>query len=144
MERRNLVGGGLLAGAAALMAAGAAGAAAPAAAAAQRDPDDDELVARAIQELGDVVQRAQAVSPELARIREQQRIFLRANQKFPDYIDVGIGVWESVYDWHVRHQQPLTIARATGGRYVMTVMFTTLILRPEQDANYVGFGFDAR
>ena len=36
------------------------------------------------------------------------------------------------------------IARATGGRYVMTVMFTTLILRPEQDANYVGFGFDAR
>ena len=140
MERRNLVGGGLIAGAAALLAADAA----PASAAAQRTGDDGEMIARAVDELTNVVQRAQAVSPELARIREQQRVFLRANQKFPDFVDVGISVWESVYDWHVRHQQPLAIARTAEGRYVMTLMFTTLILRPEQDVNYVGFGYDAR
>jgi hypothetical protein len=84
------------------------------------------------------------VSPELARIREQQRTFLKANQKFPDFIDVGIDVWENVYDWHVRHQQPVAITRTANGRYVMTVMFTTLILRPEQTNSYVGYGFDAR
>jgi hypothetical protein len=49
-----------------------------------------------------------------------------------------------VYDWHVRHQQPITATRTADGRYVMTVMFTTLILRPEQAGSYVGYGFDAR
>lgn len=139
MERRNLVGGGLLAGAAALL-----GEAAPAAAA-QRDRDGDAAaVARAIDDLTGAVQRAAAVSPELARIREQQRVFLKANQKYPDFIEVGIDVWESVYDWHVRHQQPIAISRSGDGRYVMVVMFTTLVLRPDQSNNYVGFGFDAR
>jgi hypothetical protein len=135
MERRNLVGGGLLASAAALFSA------APSAAG-QRD--DDEAVAAAIAGLQKTIERGLTVSPELARIRDQQRTFLKANQKFPDFIDIGIGVWENLYDWHVRHQQPLNVGRTADGRYVMTVMFTTLILRPEQDNNYVGFGFDAR
>ena len=124
-------------------AAAVLGGAAPAAAV-QRDGIETQAVARAVDQLKEVVQRAQSVSPELARIREQQRVFLRANHKFPDFMDVGINVWESVYDWHVRHQQPLAIGRTAEGRYVMTVMFTTLILRPEQDVHHVGFGFDAR
>lgn len=135
MERRNLVGGGLLASAAALFTA------APAASA-QRN--DDEAVAAAIADLQKTIERGLDVSPELARIRDQQRTFLKANQKFPDFIDIGIAVWEKLYDWHVRHQQPLNVGRTADGRYVMTVMFTTLILRPEQDNNYVSFGFDAR
>jgi hypothetical protein len=135
MERRNLVGSGLLASAAALLTP------APAASA-QRS--DDEAVASAIADLQKTVERGLAVSPELARIRDQQRTFLKANQKFPDFIDIGVGVWENLYDWHVRHQQPLNVGRTADGRYVMTVMFTTLILRPEQDNNYVSFGFDAR
>ena len=73
----------------------------------------------------------QNVSPELAHIREQQRVFLRANQKFPDFIEIGINVWESVYDWHVRHQQPLSISRNAEGRYTMMVALTTLVLRPD-------------
>ena len=59
-------------------------------------------------------------------------------------MEVGSDVWESLYDWHVRHQQPMTAARTADGRYVMTVMFTTVILRPDQATNYVGYGFDAR
>ena len=137
MERRNLVGGGLLASIGALLTA------APAASA-QRNNDGDETVASAIADLQKTVERGLAVSPELTRIRDQQRTFLKANQKFPDFIDIGIGVWENLFDWHVRHQQPLNIARTGDGRYVMTVMFTTLILRPEQDSGYVSFGFDAR
>ena len=38
----------------------------------------------------------------------------------------------------------MTATRTADGRYVMTVMFTTLILRPEQVSNYVGYGFDTR
>jgi hypothetical protein len=135
MERRNLVGGGLLASAAALLTASPT-------ASAQRN--DDDGVAAAIADLQKTVERGLAVSPELTRIREQQRTFLKANQKFPDFIEIGIGVWENLYDWHVRHQQPLDVNRTGDGRYVMTVMFTTLVLRPEQDSTYVGFGFDAR
>jgi hypothetical protein len=139
MERRDLVGGGLMAGAAALL-----GDAAPSAGTQGGDVRDDAVIARAIRDFQDVVQRGLAVSPELARIREQQRVFLKANQKFPDFMEVGIDVWESVFDWHVRHQQPVPMTRAADGRYVMTVMFTTLILRPDHDGRYVGFGFDAR
>jgi hypothetical protein len=82
--------------------------------------------------------------PELARIRDQQRVFLKANQKYPDFIEVGIDVWENVVDWHIRHQQPLSVSRSSEGRYIMAVGFTTLILRPELSDNYVGPGMDAR
>jgi hypothetical protein len=104
--------------------------------------NDDPIVAKAVSDLNDTIQKGIAVSTELARIREQQRIFLRANQKFPDVIEIGINVWESVYDWHVRHQQPLSVTRTAEGRYAMTVGFTTLLLRPDFVENYVGVGMD--
>ena len=140
MDRRHLVSGGLLAGL-----AGAFGFPSAATGAQQQPRDDsDERTAAAVDELRKVVDRGLQVSPELARIREQQRIFMRANQKFPDYLEVGIGVWESVYDWHVRHQRPVVVGRTTDGRYTMPVTETLLILRPEQAETFVGFGFDAR
>jgi hypothetical protein len=136
MQRRKLIGGSVLGGAAALLGA------AQQADAAQRD--DAELIAAAIAEVRRVLERSLDVSPELNRIREQQRVFLKSNQKFPDFIEVGIDVWESVYDWHVRHQHPIAASRTADGRYVMTVMFTTLILRPDQVGGYIGYAFDAR
>ena len=136
VERRRLLTGGVMAGVAALAADGAD--------AAGQQREDDTRVADAVNTLRTVVDRAVQVSPELARIREQQRTFLKANQKFPDFIEVGIGVWESVYDWHVRHQQPINVARLADGRYAMSVALSTLILRPDQGENYVGFGFDVR
>jgi hypothetical protein len=55
---------------------------------------DDDAVAKAITGLNDTIQRGLDPSPELARIREQQRIFLKSNQKFPDFVEnyVGIGM----------------------------------------------------
>ena len=139
MDRRHLVSGGLLAGL-----AGTFGFPSAAAGAQQRRDEGDERTAAAVDELRKVVDRGLEVSPELAKIREQQRIFMRANQKFPDYIEVGLGVWFSVYDWYVRHQRAVTIGRTTDGRYTMPVMETLLLLRPEQAESFVGFGFDAR
>jgi hypothetical protein len=35
------------------------------------------------------------------------------------------------------------MGRANDGRYTMIFMFTTLVLRPEQMPDYVGYPFDA-
>jgi hypothetical protein len=97
-----------------------------------------------VERLRQTIDQAIRVSPELAQIREQQRTFLKANHKFPDFIEIGIAVWEAVLDWHIRHHRPLDVVRTAEGRYATRVMETTLVLRPEQVENYVGFGFDAR
>ena len=136
MDRRRVMSGGLAVGIAAAVGA--------APSAAQREERTDDRTAAAIDQLRAAVERTAAVSPELGRIREQQRAFLKANHKFPDFIEVGVGVWESVCDWHVRHQLPLDILRNAEGRYTIAVIGTILVLRPEQADTFVGFGFDAR
>jgi len=139
MDRRHLVSGGLLAGL-----AGTFGFTSAAAGAQQRREEGNDRTAAAVDELRKVVDRGLDVSAELAKIREQQRLFMRANQKFPDYIEVGLGVWFGVYDWYVRHQRSVTIGRTADGRYTMPLMETLLLLRPEQAESFVGYGFDAR
>jgi hypothetical protein len=137
IDRRSVLNGTLFSGLAALSPAAQSRSS-------SQSANDDAVVAKAIDDLNATVRRTLETSPELARLREQQRVFLRANQKFPDFIEVGIAVWESIFDWHVRHQQPLSVARSAEGRYIMAVAFTTLILRPELAENYVGPGMDAR
>ena len=134
MERRNLVGGGLVAGIASMVAVGDADAA--------QDRDSIE-VSRALGELRRTIENNYN-SPwlRIAQIREQQRIWMRTTQKYPDFIEIGLNVWEGIHDWHVRFQQPINMSRMADGRYVMSFMFTTLILRTDLDANYVGPAFD--
>ncbi len=135
MERRHLLSGGVMASMGTAFGMQRSGG--------SQQPDN-EAVSASIDELRQTIDRAQLVSPELARIREQQRVFLRANQKFPDFLEIGIAVWEGVYDWHIRHQLPVSITRTTDGRYAMAVMLTTLVLRPDQPEAYIGVGFDLR
>ena len=81
VDRRSLLNGTLFSGLAALS---------PAQQSRTSTQDDrDELaVARAIDNLNATVQHAVQTSPELARIRDQQRVFLKANQKYPDFLEV--------------------------------------------------------
>jgi hypothetical protein len=139
VERRDVIGGGLAAG---LVAAFGG----PAGAQASRDPTGDvaELkVADAIDKLRQSIEH-QHESAEVSQIRSQQRTFLKANQKFPDFIDVGIDVWERMEDWHVKTLQPLAIVRTNDGRYGMTFLTTTLILQPQQVGTYISWGYDTR
>ena len=139
VERRDVIGGGLAAG---LVAAFSG----PAGAQARRDPTEDvaELkVADAIDKLRQSIEH-QHESAEVSQIRSQQRTFLKANQKFPDFIDVGIDVWERMEDWHVKTRQPLTIVRTNDGRYEMTLLTTTLVLQPQQVGTYISWGYDSR
>ena len=134
MERRNLVGGGLVAGIASMVAAGDADAG--------QDRESQEM-SRAVNDLRRTIENNYN-SPwlRIAQIRDQQRIWMRTTQKYPDFIEIGLAVWEGIYDWHVRFQQPINMSRMADGRYVMSFMFTTLILRPDLDVNYVGPAFD--
>jgi hypothetical protein len=140
VERRNMVGGGLAAGIVALMTPERADAAGGAA---QREVDTEELT-RAVRGVSEAIS-AGAIAPWRAinRLREQQRLWVRANHRYPDFIEIGIGVWEALYDWHVRYQQPLNMVRTDEGRYVMAFMFTTFILRPDTEPDYVSTPFDA-
>ena len=77
-------------------------------------------------------------------IRSQQKSFLKSRGKFPDYIDVGIDVWEQMHDWFVMAGQKPEAGRMQDGRYGMNFMFTTLILRHDMPGSHIGLGYDAR
>lgn len=139
VERRTVMGGGLLAGLTTLVAPGGSEAAVS---------DDLQQVSGAVEALRKAVEdQFETVYTSkwrgVMRIRQQQRTWMRATQKFPDFIEIGIDVWDNLYDWHVVHQQPVSMARTADGRYAMVFMFTTLLLRPEQAPDFVGFAFDA-
>ena len=134
MERRELVGGGLVASLAAM--------AAPARAEAAAGEEDTIRVAKSIEDLRQVYER-DLRTPNIDEVRRQLRTFLKAHQKYPDFIEVGTDVWEAIYDWHVKHQQPLVARMMGDGRYGITFMFTTVILRSDQSDAYVGYPYDA-
>lgn len=77
----------------------------------------------------------------VARIRDQFAQYVRANFKFPDYCEIGVGVFYDLYDWHVKHGQELRFAQYQN-RLTLRFMFTQMILRPEQDASFIGDPYD--
>jgi len=86
----------------------------------------------------------QRLFTEITPVRDRMVEFLRSQSKFPDFIEVGVAVWMDVYDWHVRHLQPLNVGRDQQGRYTLSFMATTLILRPESNPNFMGPAYDNR
>jgi hypothetical protein len=140
VRRRDVMGGSLLTGVLALML--------PKAAAAEQQERGDQIVADAIDKLRNEFIKAQECTlgpcQTVATIRTQQNVFLRANQKFPDFIDAGVEAWQAVYDWHVKNHQPITTTRLPDGRYGIAFMFTTIVLRYENTPNFIGLGYDAR
>jgi hypothetical protein len=86
--------------------------------------------------------RHRAASPIVTQVRDRQRAFLRQNQRFPEFIDIGIRVWEMLQDWHVENGQQMKITRTADGRYTMEFMTTQLVLRPEIADLEVGLAYD--
>jgi len=141
VERRQLVGGGIVASLTALMGESSASAAAAVS-------EDSLQISGSIDQLrktleGQFDQTYTSLWRGVARVRQQQRTWMKSTMKFPDFIEIGIDVWDNLYDWHAAHQQPVSMGRAADGHYTMTFMFTTLVLRPEQTPDYVGFPFDS-
>ncbi len=110
------------------------------------DREGQREIARMIQNvdrtLNDALLTSSLAFGVVVKLRQDMEQFLRASGKFPDFIDVGVAVFFEIYDWHVKHRQPLTVTRVAEGRYAMQFMFTSLVLRPEQDRNYIGVPTD--
>jgi hypothetical protein len=73
--------------------------------------------------------------------RRQFELFIRANQKYPDYCEVGLQAFTELYDWHVRYRQPIEITRVDN-RTALRFMFTWMVLVPNQDPVYIGIPYD--
>jgi hypothetical protein len=80
----------------------------------------------------------------VTQVRDAMLLFLRSAQKFPDQVEVATDVFVQLYDWHVRNRQPLTVERLGDGRYTLLFMFTTVVLRPDASAGFVGVPYDLR
>jgi len=102
-----------------------------------------EDIAKAVRSVRDEIER-QYTFWEIAAVRDQLRTFLRANGKFPDLIEVGSDVWQQVYDWHVRFQQPIALGRTPEGRYTILLLATNVVMRPDMAASYIGVPYDSR
>ena len=131
LSRRELIAGG----AAVHMAAGGA-------AAAQREVDDGPEL-NSIRDVLIGIRQDHAVLTSTVRdLRTQQRNFFRLNQRFPQCIDVGIGVWERMQDWHIAHLRPLTIQRTSDGHWQMDFIMSVIVLKHELPENEIGLGYD--
>jgi hypothetical protein len=71
-------------------------------------------------------------------VKDKISRFARLSGKFPDFCDIGIDVFYDVYDWHVRQQQQINIVRMSDQRIAIQFMFTQLLLRWENEPNYIG------
>lgn len=141
LSRREILAGGVVGG---LAAAPAAGEEQP-----QPDRDGQRAIEKALQTLGSQVgQIARTLEgPSLASgpiptLRKLMEGFMKGNNKFPDFIDVGLQVFFDIYDWHIRHQQQLIVTRQADGRYTMQFMFTMLLLRQENEMTFIGIPYD--
>jgi hypothetical protein len=147
MTRRSLLTGGIFTGLAGAPAVAAtASAPAPAAPSPQSSRAEETKVLEQIRD--ELRLQRGSCSPAscgvVDSIRSQQKTFLKSRGKFPDFIDIGIEVWENVIDWFVMAGQKPEAGRMQDGRYGMTFMLTTLVLRHDMTGNYIGLGYDGR
>ena len=78
----------------------------------------------------------------VALVKNELQRYLKQSGKFPEYIDIGVSIFFDVYDWHVRNQQQIQIARLADQRMAIQFMFTQLILRWENTENYISQAYD--
>jgi hypothetical protein len=140
LSRRELIAAGMASGLTSDETAGAAPATQPGEAEALREIsqklDDIEST------LSEGMLSNRVVYGLAAKVRAQMEAFFKTNQKFPDFIDVGIAVFHDVFDWHVKNRQQVNLTRGPDSRYWLQFMFTTLIVRAEYAENYIGIPYD--
>lgn len=79
----------------------------------------------------------------LGALKSKIESYTKTSGRFPEYCDIGLSVFYDVYDWHIRHQQPINIVRVTEQRVAIQFMFTQLVVRPENDLTYIGTPYPA-
>jgi hypothetical protein len=144
LTRRALLTGGVLAGTVSGVGAGPADPA-EAEQGSSSGRSTDERTVKVLEEIRDEMRMdagGQAGSLEI--IRSLQRDFLKGRGKFPDFIEIGIDVWDSVINWHIRTRQVPQVQRTAEGRYAVPVFQTNLVLRHDVSNSYIGQPYDAK
>ena len=157
LARRRMLGttlfGGLLGSAIPASLSGRSRTAAVAEAEAETGPADqgNQASERQLTEIADAlkdIRKAIEAPPgafvEILPIRQKQMDYLRATNKFPDFIDVGLDVWFAVHDWHIKHQQQPALGRDANGRHTISVMGTQLVMRPDLVPTFISAPYDSR
>jgi hypothetical protein len=140
LTRRALLTGGVLTG---TVSGAAVEAASPADAAQGGNRDTDERVLKVLEDMRDQM-RLDAGSGFPDTIRSLQRDYLKSRGKFPDFIEIGMDVWDAVINWHVRTRQVAQVQRTAEGRYAVPVFQTNLVLRHDVSNNYIGQPYDTK
>ena len=120
---------------------------------AEASQSNDAILKEGLKTIGDEMESVSnaleqgLVGPSVAagaigRVRERFTTHLRAHGKFPDFMEIGSNIFYDVYDWHVRYTQQIQITRISDQRFAIQFMFTQLIVRWEQDPNYLGVPFE--
>lgn len=78
----------------------------------------------------------------VGQVKGRIETFLKSSGKFPEFCDIGTSVFFEIYEWHVKHQQQINITRLGDQRLMIQFMFTQLIVRWENESNYVGNPYD--
>jgi hypothetical protein len=78
----------------------------------------------------------------IEKIRDSQRTHFKNTGRFPQYVEVGYNVFQSVVDWLIAVQQPVNISLVADSRYAIVFLATTIVLRQDFQDNYVGQGYD--
>lgn len=76
------------------------------------------------------------------KIREAYTLYWRTHGKFPEFCEVGTSVFYDIYDWHIKNRLPIPVSRFADGRMSITFMYTQLLVRIDQAADYIGLPFD--
>lgn len=78
----------------------------------------------------------------ISDVRVALNTHLKSTGRFPEFLEVGTSVFYAVYDWHVKHMQPIQIIRLAENRMAIQFMFTQLVLRWENVDRYIGTPYD--
>ena len=76
------------------------------------------------------------------KLRDAYTLYWRTHGKFPEFCEVGTSVFYDIYDWHVKNRLPIPVSRFADGRMSITFMYTQLLVRIDQTAEYIGIPFD--
>ena len=112
----------------------------------QNSQTSDRLMAEMVDALKEIKKSLDGPQSftEIAGIRQKQLDYLKATNKFPDFIDVGLDVWFAVHDWHIKHLQQMVLGRDGSGRYTITLMSTQLVMRPDLVPTFISAPYDNR
>jgi hypothetical protein len=138
LSRREVLAGGLV--------GSLAGDSVDAAEEPQTDRDWQREIDRTLRGIGQSLERAYNSNSlgigVVAALRKNFDTFVRSNGKFPDFCEIGLGVFYEVYDWHIKNRQQIVVTRQVDNRYAIQFMFTTLILKHENEVGYIGYPYD--